>query len=212
MLQGLRVVVDVQHLYRPAKPNDRGAVFTLADGTKTTEASAVLIYAAALKSWLESHGARVMTNDPASGVLVGPYSRRNKAADVWNTHAYLACHLNAGGGGYSLMEHMTLTAGRGLAEAIGPQVLAHFPAITRAQVRALTTTDRGAVCIREVPSRIAAIICEPFFGDTPAHQGMLAAPELARLGAAIGEGVLAWWSLIHPTPLTAGLSGPSPGA
>ena len=193
MLEGLRVVVDVQHLYRPTKPLDRGAIFTLADGTRTTEASAVLIYAAALKAWLEARGATVMTNDPARGILVGPYSRRNRAADAWDAHCYLACHLNAGGGAYSLMEYMTMTTGRVLAEAIGPKVMVAFPQITRAQTRALSGDDRGTVCIREVPGRIATIICEPFFGDAPTHQPMLAAPELARLGGVIGEGVTDWW-------------------
>jgi N-acetylmuramoyl-L-alanine amidase len=198
MLQGLRVVVDVQHLYRPAKPNDRGSVFTLANGTKTTEGTAAFTYATSLVAWLEERGARVMTNEPARGILVGPYSRRHRAADAWDAHAYLACHVNAGGGGYTLAEHMALTMGRGLAEAIGPKIVTAFPAITRAQVRALSTTDRGAVCIREVPGRIATIICEPFFGDNPAHQGMLATPELVRLGTVIGEGVAVWWDLRQP--------------
>lgn len=193
MLEGLRAVVDVQHLYRPSKPMDRGAVFTLMDGTKTTEASAVLIYAAALRAWLEARGARVMTNDPARGVLVGPYSRRHRAADAWDAHAYLACHLNAGGGSYCLMEHMSMAQGRVLAEAIGPKVVEAFPQISATQTRSLTDGDRGAVCIREVPGRIAAVICEPFFGDTKTHQSILAAPELSRLGEAIGAGVMEWW-------------------
>lgn len=193
MLKALRAVVDVQHLYRFNHPLDRGTEFVLANGTHTTEASAAVLYAASLVAWLRTAGATVLTNDPMRQVLVGPYSRRNLSALDFGADAYLACHVNAGGGDYGLMEYMSTTTGRALADAIGPRLTAAFPPIRSVTTRALSTTDRGAVCIRLVPGGCATIICEPFFGDTPAHQGLFAAPELARLGATLGQGIADWW-------------------
>jgi len=197
MLDGLRIAVDVQHLYRANKPNDRGAVFTLPDHTRTNEADAALIYAAALTSWLRERGASALTNDVARQILVGPYSWRHRAVSEWRAHAYLACHLNAGRGSYSLMEHMSLTRGAELAALIGPRLMLAFPGITASKVRALSDKDRGAVCIRGVPGSIAAVLCEPFFGDWPGHQSLLSAPKLVALGRVIGEAVAEWW-LTHP--------------
>lgn len=197
-LEGLRVVVDVQHLYRPNKPRDRGSVYTLIDGTTTTEGSAVVVYAGALRHFLEERGATVLTNDPTHGILIGPYSTRHRAVNTWKPHAYLACHLNAGGGGYALMEHMSMSRGKALAEAIGQALSAVFPPLADHRTQALKSTDRGAVCIERVAEPAAAVLCEPFFGDTPAHQSLLAAPELARVGRAIGLGLVEWWNHEHP--------------
>jgi N-acetylmuramoyl-L-alanine amidase len=193
MLQGLRVVVDVQHLFRPGKPNDRGSVYRLANGSVTDEGSSTLIYAAALKARLEQGGATVVTNDPARGILVGPYSTRNRSAVTF--HAYLACHLNAGGGNYALTEYMSMTDALPLAAAIKDALLATFPTvIPRGQTRALSSNDRGAVCIERVPAPCVAVLCEPFFGDHPGHQALLAAPQLHLVGEAIADGVAAWWA------------------
>jgi len=196
-LEGLRVVVDVQHLYRPNKPKDRGSVYALADGTTTTEGGAVVVYAGALRAFLEERGAEVLTNDPTHWILVGPYSTRHRAVNAWKPHAYLACHLNAGGGRYALMEHMSMSRGKALAEAIGQSLSAIFPALADHRTLALKSTDRGAVCIERVEDPAAAVLCEPFFGDNPAHQALLAAPELHRVGRAIGLGVAAWWEHEH---------------
>ena len=198
MLNGLKVVVDVQHLYRPHKPNDRGAVYTLSDGTRTSEASATLIYAAALRAYLEARGAAILTNDPAHGILVGHYSTRNRAGSAWRAHGYLACHLNAGRGRYALMEYMTVTEGKLLASSIGQSLVQAFPVIVEHRTQGLSSTDRGAVCIARVESPTVAVLCEPFFGDHPGHQALLAAPELGRVGEAIGEGVARWWRSRQP--------------
>jgi hypothetical protein len=192
MLQGFRAVVDVQHLYRPQHPGDMGAVFTLADHTHTTEGRAAVLYGASIVAWLRARGAEVLTNDSTRGILIGPYSVRNRAAGVFRAHAYLACHVNAGGGNYSRMAFMSMSLGARLAPYIGRELKAAFPMIVKANAWALGSSDRGAVCIERVPTTTAAVLCEPFFGDTPAHQPMLAAPALWQLGAAIAAGVAAW--------------------
>jgi len=193
MLTGLRAVVDVQHLYRPKKPRDQGSVYTLLGGTRTTEASAVLIYAAALTTYLTEHGGQVLTNDWTHGILVGPYSARHVAVNAWGAHVYLACHLNAGGGSYALVEYMTGSEGKLLASAIGQSLTETFPEIREHRTQALASTDRGAVCIERVATPTVAVLSEPFFGDNPAQQGLLAAAELKRVGEAIGSAVSGWW-------------------
>jgi N-acetylmuramoyl-L-alanine amidase len=207
MLSDLRVVVDVQHLYRPEKPLDRGAVYALANGLRTDEATATLIYAQAITQWLRARGAAVLTNDPARGVLVGPYSTRNLFAAGWHAHAYLACHLNSGGGDYGLMEHMTMNHGQGLATLIASRLAGAFPPIVTARARALSGTDRGAVCIREVPAVTATVLCEPFFGDTLSHQPLLAAPQLQRIGWVIAKGVAEWWGAQSSVPVQTATGG-----
>jgi hypothetical protein len=190
-LEGLRVVVDVQHLYRSSHPNDRGTLFTLEDGTHVWEADAALVYADAIGDYLEARSVPVLRNDPIRGILVGFYSARNQAAAAWQATAYLACHLNAGHGAYSLLEVME---GRDdtLALSIG-QMLVTIPELQRFERRWLTTPDRGSVCIRFVKESIPTVLCEPFFGDQPAHQPLLSFPRLRQVGETIAQGVESWW-------------------
>lgn len=198
-LEGLRVVVDVQHLYRPHRPHDRGARFRLEDGTHVWEADAALVYADAIGDWLEARSVPVLRNDPARGILTGFYSERGRAAapDAWAATAYLACHLNAGGGAYSLLEVME---GRDdtLARAIGQRLVSTghppvIPELQRFERRWLKTEDRGSSCIRFVHESIPTVLCEPFFGDNRAHQPLLMVPRLREVGEAIAQGVASWW-------------------
>lgn len=198
LLNGLRVVVDVQHLYRTSHPNDRGSVFTLGNGTHISEGEAALVYADGLADWLTDRGAEVLTNQPGRGILTGYYSTRNRAAAAFAAHVYLACHLNAGGGRYALAEFMSTTIGEALALELGPPLTTRFPQIRSAQTRGLRSDDRGAVCIERVAGSIAAVLCEPFFGDNPEHQGLLATPQLRAVGEAIGFGVSNWWAKRRP--------------
>lgn len=197
-LAGLVVVLDVQHLYQPAKPKDRGALFTLLDGSHVYETQASTAYAGHAGAWLASRGARVITNDPAHGILVGPYWTRNRAAAAAGAHAYLACHVNAGGGDYFLAEYMLGTNGAALGTAIGSTVRTAFPVIHGAKLNPLQRGQRGAVCIEAVDAKVAAIVLEPFFGDRALHEDIFDPEALARLGAAVGEGVAAWWMGIRP--------------
>lgn len=190
-LEGLRVVVDVQHLYRWNKPNDRGSLFTLENGTHVWEADAALIYADALADRLEAQGVPVFRNDPIRGLMVGPYQTRNNAGSAWGATAYLACHLNAGRGAYALLEVMEGRDDR-LAQAIGERLVA-IPELTRYERRWLKQEDRGSVCIRFVKETIPTVLCEPFFGDQPAHQPLLAFGRLRELGETMALGVEDWW-------------------
>jgi N-acetylmuramoyl-L-alanine amidase len=198
-LERLRVVVDVQHLYRVGlHANDRGSRFELEDGTHIWEADAALIYADAIADHLEARGVPVLCNDPTRGILTGFYSERNRAAQAWGATAYLACHLNAGRGAYALLEVME---GRDdtLASAIGERLVT-IPELQRFERRWLKVGDRGSVCIRFVKETIPAVLLEPFFGDQPAHQPLLAFPRLRELGETIAQGITAWWRSRIPQP------------
>ena len=192
-LTDLRVAVDVQHLYRVNRPRDRGAVFRLADGSKITEAHAATLYAQALTQRFRDHGASVLTNDPVRGVLVGYYSTRNRAAGLWGAHVYLACHLNAGGGSYALCEAMSATIGVGLAKHVATGLAEACPGIQFGRTATLHHGERGAVCIERVPASTAAVLLEPFFGDSLPHQYLFAAHQLVRIGETIARSVADWW-------------------
>jgi len=197
-MAGARVVVDVQHVYRTGlHARDQGSVYTLPNGSHVAEAALSGTYAAALVAALRARSAAVLTNVPTRGVLVGPYERRNREANAFDAHAYLACHVNAGGGTYGAAEYMVGGGGQPLAQRIGLAVTATFPEVRGWKCVPLMDGQRGAVCIQAVDARRVALILEPFFGDCPAHVSMMGAAALQGLGEAIAAGLSEWWRQTH---------------
>lgn len=215
-LEGLSVAIDVQHLYRASHPNDQGTVYTDAKGQHVTEAHLATLYAIAMADWFRTRGATVWTNEtnrvvpgaasgpagpvPLGGLLVGEYWTRNRQAANLGAMAYLACHVNAGGGRYAAVEYLAGTAGDRLAASILDQLPAAAPELVGSRTVALIPGARGAVCIESFhPGPLpaveprAAVILEPFFGDCTALRPLWAADRLQRIGWAIGEGVARWW-------------------
>lgn len=214
MLENLKVAVDVQHLYKFDKPHDQGSVFHVG-GLTWTEAHAATLYAQGLTAWLTARGAQVLVNDPAHGILVGPYGRRQRAAMAWGAHAYLACHVNAGGGDYARCEVMRVEPGTPqspLADMIVSRLTQPdgkaLLGISGGNVRAMVRGDRGPICVESFVIG-PAVLLEPFFGDQPAAARMFAAPALQRLGELIGEGLGAWWQAIQPAALGTVATGPA---
>ena len=197
-LDGLRVAVDVQHLYRTDKPHDRGTVFTLPGGLHVTEGAAATGYALALSARLRAWGAAVLTNAQGGGFLVGTYHERNRQADAWGAHCYLACHVNAGGGSYALAEYLcdAPPETRTLAELVMRPLVASMPLILVAEHHPLVAGARGRICIEGGHPIMSAVILEPFFGDTPRNAPLFQAPRLAELGRALAYGVADWWQAI----------------
>jgi N-acetylmuramoyl-L-alanine amidase len=200
-LEGLRVAVDVQHLYKSSNPLDRGAVFELPGGFHLAEAQAVTVYAQALCAWLRARGAAVLTNHPAVPELVGSYYRRQKDAEKWDAHAYLACHLDAGNGSYAALEYPVGSAGIALATRIGARLCDDFKEILSYKAVSLSPQARGYSCVSGFPPARAAVLLEPFFGDNPRQQGLLATPRLVAVGESIGEGVARWWESVKASRL-----------
>ncbi len=201
----LRVAVDVQHAYKPTP--DEGAVFTLR-GARITEVQLAQSYAQAIVTELETSGeAVVLVNDPARHQLVGDYPVRHRQAHAWGARVYLACHVNAGGGNYPLIETRAEPQGRGWFHVPGSELEAvrlgtsivqwltasWSPALTAGQLRQLAPADRGWVCLAAVPPPTIPLLLEPFFGDNPAHLSMFGDPSGSlELGRVIARGVLAW--------------------
>jgi N-acetylmuramoyl-L-alanine amidase len=193
-LNGLRVAVDVQHVYKLDVPEDRGARFVLANGTHLWEAQAATVYAQALAAWLAARGAVVLTNDPRKGDLTGSYPRRNRQAGAFGAHAYLACHLNAGGGKYAALEYPAGYSGAILARTIGAQLVNDFKEVIPVHKEVpLTAGQRGWVCVGGVPTAVAAVLLEPFFGDYRPAQMLLDPQRLSMVGESIATGLAAWW-------------------
>lgn len=195
----LRVAVDVQHLYRPHLPNDQGSVYRLTDGSTVTEGHAATMYAEAIAAHLRAAGAAVLTNPDLSGY----YSARQRHASEWGAHLYLACHVNAGGGAYALIEHMPVEAMPGLAaldtsdlaRRIGLGLSDQVAGIIGWRQVELAPGARGRVCVAGFTGPHALL--EPFFGDNPQHQPLLAAPKLKLIGDVIGSAVVNWWQFGH---------------
>lgn len=193
-LTGLRIVLDVQHVYREGQhAADRGSRYTLGGGVHVWEAAAAVSYAAAARDWLAARGAQVYMNDPTHGILVGPYSRRNAAANALGVHAYLACHVNAGGGNYAAAEYMVGSPGQALGSRIGMALVSSFREIRSCRCVPLVQGQRGAVCIEGVDRHVSALVCEPFFGDNVRQQALFEGIYLTAIGRAVGIGVAQWW-------------------
>ncbi len=201
-LDGLKVAVDVQHLYREGiHRHDRGSFYRLRAGGSTWETDCSLHYAQALTARLEEQGAHVLTNEVRTAILVGAYSSRQHAAMAWGANAYLACHLNSGGGDYALCEYAEAGDGAALGGSIVNELVA-LHGVKSAHVVGLNEGDRGLVCVRAFTSG-PAVIVEPLFGDNPDHQWFLSLEGLAMVGELIARGVAGWWRTSRtPLPVT----------
>lgn len=201
----LRVVLDVQHAFRGGRHvRDRGAVFRRRSGLSVTEVELALAYSATVAAQLRAQGAEVFENDPSGGTMVGSYLERAMATRAIRAHAYLACHVNAGGGDYARCSYRVNEPPAGdalhwsrvhLAQDIAGEIDAEFAMVRRARTIPLARADRGWVCIGHVRPPTAAVLVEPFFGDRLEQLEELAASSerLAELGGAIARGVRLWW-------------------
>ena len=162
-----RVVLDVQHLGKPNKPADRGASY---GGYQ--EADLVLKYATLAFQELTARGYETFL------ITSGTYAERHAWVNKHGIDLYLACHLNAGGGSYSLVEFY-YDAGRRTRE-IAKIMADNFKAIlgtSDGKVWEIAKDGRGAVCLKN--TRPSAMLLEPLFIDNEKHlQIAVENPEL----------------------------------
>jgi hypothetical protein len=193
-------ILDIQHAGKPGK-NDLGASHDLnGDGLISQgerEAELTPIYAERAREVLEAAGVTVIIERS------GAYSSRHKrAAKVAAGHdgpvAYVACHLNAGGGDYGLaIADFRSDGGQRLARALSVELAKQFsrPEVGR-QIRGVTgpkknpgyphalTWDRmprhegaqmwprpwGTIAgIYDGPENLSGVCFEPLFIDSHAH-------------------------------------------
>jgi N-acetylmuramoyl-L-alanine amidase len=184
------VILDRQHGdRRNGRPFDPGATFGPLRETDLCDA-----YIAVAAEVLRSRGHEVET------FTTGPYDlRHSRAVSLARGFgvrvAYVACHVNAGGGSYALVEYDARSrGGTALAEALAEK-LGTLPEVTAGKTKALSPGARGFVCIDGIysgPANIAAALVEPGFVDTEAHAELWTPAGLQRIGTAIALAVEAW--------------------
>ncbi len=152
-----RIAIDVQHLGKPNKPADRGAIYG-----SYQEADLVLKYATLAFQELTAKGYEVFL------ITSGTYAERHEWINRHGIDLYLACHLNAGRGRYSLVEY-THNAGQRTRE-IAKIMADNFKTIlgtSAAKVWEIAKAGRGASCLKN--TRPSALLLEPLFIDNEKH-------------------------------------------
>lgn len=190
-------ILDIQHAGRPSRPGDLGA-----SGPAGREVDLVRVYVDRARSCLEQLGVDVWV------LTEGEYAERHQfacglvRAQQPDRAAYVACHLNAGGGDYGLViRDSRSTGGRWLAEVLAHRLEAELvPPLSR--VRASWTSaeadspfPRAWGCIRGIyqgPPQLAGVLAEPAFLDRAAHQALLDADGLRQIGEALAIGIHDW--------------------
>lgn len=163
------VFLDIGHMGKPGKPLDRGASF---EGD--FESALCMTYALFAEGMFLRAGYEVFL------LCYGEYATRKQSANRITannprTALYLSCHLNAGSGNYSLVEHYYDATEQ--TRRIADIVVSHFrqklgtkyPSMSFAAggVKELSKGERGAVCLKE--TNMSALILEPLFIDNPEH-------------------------------------------
>lgn len=183
-------ILDRQHLGKPSKPGDHGAVHGALRETDLTDA-----YIAAAADALRRHGHTVEV------LVEGEYgTRHHRAREIARGApktrcAYVACHVNAGGGTYGLVEYdARSTRGAQLADELAHGLRA-LPGVTTSRTKGLGAGERGWVCIDGIyagPANLAGVIFEPGFIDAGGHAGLWTAEGLTRIGTALALACEGW--------------------
>lgn len=216
------VILDLQHRGKPGK-NDLGASHDLnGDGViqaHEREANLTPIYAAAARMVLERAGCEVEI------LQRGAYSTRHKraaelASEARGLVAYVACHLNKGGGDYGLVCYDFRSGNGGtLATEIARMMRKRFAGEVRRVLTGAAAPEHrpagiagrrwdllpkfdGAVMwprpfatIRGIyagPGNLSGVCFEPLFMDT--HSDLCNEAGLERIGEALAAGLLAYFN------------------
>ena len=113
--------------------------------------------------------------------------------------AYIACHVNAGGGNYGSVFHdIRSVGGKNLAAEVGTALRLQFSSILARVITpgtSVTTWANAHSTIKGIwkgPGNISGVCFEPCFMDNPKHSSMLTDDGLCRIGQALTDGVLNW--------------------
>ncbi len=152
-----RIVLDVQHIGQPQKPMDRGACYK-----EFREADLTLKYAALAFQQLTGLGYETFL------VTSGTYQERHEWINRHDIELYLACHLNAGGGRYSLVEYCynARQPTREIAKIMADSFKSSL-GTSEGKVIEIPKGGRGEICIEN--TRPSALILEPMFIDNDTH-------------------------------------------
>jgi hypothetical protein len=191
------VIYDRQHAGQVAKVRDVGASADLDhDGVvEVSEQEAVL-------TARYSIAAETRSRELGDDVIVlsdGRYSERHARANAYakayaGPCAYVACHLNAGGGAYGLALHDHRSArGQALADAVAVEWRAALPELAAVHVRAAAPFGDWVHAYNTIAGvyegRPVGLCAEPCFLDGPLAAGLLSSAGLDRIGHALALGV-----------------------
>tara|TARA_R110000796_G_scaffold252590_1_gene388284 strand:+ start:1802 stop:2401 length:600 start_codon:yes stop_codon:yes gene_type:complete len=195
------LILDRQHYGKPGQ-NDLGAGADLDGDGKVElderEANLTLLYINAAKEMAEAEGHTVYVLDS------GWYSdRHEQAIGIAMSHpddmcAYIACHLNAGGGDYSLaLFDYRSHGGENLATAVAAEMSVQLPHISRHLVRAASPDEwtNGYYTVKGIyagPGNLSGVCFEPVFMDNEDHQKYLDQDGLALLGYILANACIDW--------------------
>ena len=197
------VIFDRQHFGKPGK-SDLGAGYDLDQDGKVElqeqEANLTPLYYLPAKRELERLGHSVYILDD------GWYADRHRKANAIaranprTSAAYIAAHINAGRGDYSVMiSDQRSKSGASLAAALAASLTrANLAGLQRNLTRSATADNewkRGFSTISGIfagPANIAGVCFEPYFIDRPEH-GWLTSPEGGEaIGRALAQGLCEW--------------------
>lgn len=196
-------ILDRQHFGKPGRRRDLGAGYDLDGdglvGDHEREASLTPYYIEAARKHVEAAGHGVIVEDR------GWYSKRHIRANIFAAEArgpvaYVACHINAGGGDYAAIIHDARSQnGKRLADLVAESLNdLHLAGVSRVIVRGATPDNdwsRGLNTIKGIwsgPANICGICFEPLFIDCHAHRQWLNPVGLDSIGAALGSGLIEW--------------------
>jgi N-acetylmuramoyl-L-alanine amidase len=157
----MRIVLDIGHIFKISAPHDEGAVFG-----NLIERKLAAQYAITAKYLLRNHS--VFMTDPTQGILVGDYHTRITWANNNKIDLYVACHINAGGGKYGLVE--ITDDGHKKSKTVADEACKQMQTFlgydqSHTKIFTLSKADRGYSCIGGLS--MPAIIFEPYFIDSP---------------------------------------------
>lgn len=188
------IVLDRQHTGKPGQ-DDTGAWGDFNGNRKPEVMELEAILTGYYGFWCE-----VRLRELGHEVVVlsdGFYSDRHKRANAYQADAYIALHLNAGGGDYSLALHdYRSAAGKALAASITESWTKVLP-VAKHHVKPTAPEGefpRAYPCISGVfAGKPVAALVEPLFVDNPKHQQFLRdETKLHMLGYSIADGIHAW--------------------
>ena len=198
----MHVIFDRQHYGKPNR-NDMGAGADLDQDGKIEiheqEASLTPFYIEGAREWLAAQGHTSVILDS------GWYSSRHEEAvaiarKLTCPVAYIACHLNAGGGSYaSSFYDARSSGGKALAEHVTAAMSeASFPGVSKVIHRAAESTGTWRHAYNTIkgiyagPANLSGLCFEPLFMDHTEHQKLLTEKGLQEIGRALARGCLAW--------------------
>ncbi len=184
------VCVDVQHIGKKSSPHDTGAY-----AFGKTEIWFTLRYGKLIAEELKALGHTVYFSAESltDGILDGDYSTRHEFANKIEADLYIACHVNAGGADYALVEiqrgayQKTIDLANSVAQAMKDAV-----PCSRAVVNKIGDGERGWNCISGI-KKPCAILLEPFFIDNAEDARFMSTDEgTKRLAHAVVSAISLW--------------------